>query len=310
MSRTGLTELEAAIVVAKHRNFRAAAAELGMSPTTISSIIRALEARIGVLLFNRTTRSVSLTSAGDAFINRISSSIADISEAIEAAQGHASQPTGTLRINSSITAGHEVLAPLILGYLRLYPGMKLDLVTDSRMVDIVLEGFDAGIRAEASVPAEMVAVPLGFTLDFSVIAAPSYLKDHPVPVTPADLMYHRCIRARSASGGIYRWEFERGEEHLNIDVPGALILDDQSLILKAAISGLGLGYISDAVSRDAVAVGQLEYVLGDWRPGPTPLSVYYPRNRHMPAALRTLIDLIKNRQRDTHEGTTRAKRRC
>jgi DNA-binding transcriptional LysR family regulator len=297
MSRAGLTELEAAIAVAKHRNFRAAAAELSLSPTTISGIIRGLEARIGVLLFHRTTRSVSLSSAGEAFINRISASVADISEAIEAAQSHAGQPTGTLRINTSVTAGHEVLSPLIFEYLRLYPGMKIDLITDSRLVDIVLEGFDAGIRADASVPADMVAVPLGFALDFSVIGAPSYLEEHPAPVTPADLIHHRCIRARSASGGIYRWEFERGDERLNIDAPGALILDDQSIILKAAISGLGLGYISDAVSRDAVATGQLRYVLEDWRPDPTPLSLYYPRNRHMPAALRTLVDLIRSRHR-------------
>lgn len=298
MSRTGLIELEAAIAVAKHRNFRAAAAELGMAPTSLSNIVRALERRIGVLLFNRTTRSVSLTAAGKAFIERVSSSVSNIAEAIEAAQGDANRPSGTLRINSSVTAGHEVLAPIILEYLGRYPAMKVDLVTDSQLVDIVLEGFDAGIRTDASVPADMIAVPLGFALDFSVVAAPSYLRQHPALSTPTDLSNHQCIRARGASGGIYRWEFERNGERLNLDVPGVLILDDQSLILRAALLGLGLGYVSDALSRDAVAAGQLRYVLQDWRPVSSPLSLYYPRTRYTPASLRGLVELIRTRQRN------------
>ncbi len=152
--------------------------------------------------------------------------------------------------------------------------MKVDLVTDSRLVDIVLQGFDAGIRVAESVPADMVAVPLGFSLDFSVVGSPAYLAENPAPQTPSDLLQHRCIRARWAGGGIYRWEFEQGDEKLNIDVPGALTLDEQSLMLKAAVSGLGLAYIADALTRDAVAAGQLRYVLGDWRPKPSPLCLY------------------------------------
>jgi DNA-binding transcriptional LysR family regulator len=206
-----------------------------MSPTAISSI-RNLEARIGVLLFNRTTRSVAVTSAGEAFISRVSGSVMQIAEAIEAAQGLAGRPSGALRINSSVTAGHEILSPLVGEYLRLYPEMKIDLVTDSRLVDIVLQGADAGTRLMDSVPVDMVAVPLGFSLDFSVVGSPAYLARIPEPVTPHELIHHRCVRSRWAGGGIYRWEFERGEEKVNIDVPGALTLDEQSLILKAAIS--------------------------------------------------------------------------
>jgi DNA-binding transcriptional LysR family regulator len=293
MARTGLDDLEAAISVAKHRSFRAAAAELGMSPTAISAIIRNLEARIGVLLFNRTTRSVALTAAGEAFIGRVSGSVAQIVEAIEAAQGFAGRPSGTLRINSSVTAGHAILSPLVLEYLRLYPEMKVDLVTDSRLVDIVLQGADAGIRLMDSVPVDMVAVPLGFSLDFSVVGSPAYLATNFGPATPQELVHHRCIRARWAGGGIYRWEFERGEEEVNIDVPGVLTLDDQSLILKAAISGFGLAYIADELTREAIDAGRLRYVLEEWRPRPVPLCLYYPRNRHTPAALRAFVELIR-----------------
>jgi DNA-binding transcriptional LysR family regulator len=297
MHATGLIELEAAIAVAKHRNFRAAAAEMGMSPTSISSTIRALEARIGVQLFSRTTRSVALTSAGEAFINRVSSSVADIADAIGAARGQADEPRGLLRINSSVTAGHNILSPLITTCLDRYPAIQVELVTDQRLVDIVLQGFDAGIRMTDSVPGDMIAVPLGFSLDFSVVGSPLYFAQHPEPATPHDLMYHRCIRSRWAGGGIYRWEFQRGGETFNIDVPGALILDEQSLILKAAISGLGVAYLADTFTREAVEAGQLKYVLQDCRAKPAPLSLYYPRNRHTPATLRAFVELIRAQAR-------------
>jgi DNA-binding transcriptional LysR family regulator len=292
MARTGLDELEAAVAVARHRNFRAAA-ELEMSPTAISSIIRNLEAdRSSALQQNYpkrcghfSGRGVHQPRVGVGHANR---------QAIDAAQGLAGRPSGTLRINSSVTAGHEILSPLVVEYLRLYPEMKIDLVTDSRLVDIVLQGADAGIRLMDSVPVDMVAVPRGFSLDFSVVGSPAYLARIPEPVTPHELIHHRCARSRWAGGGIYRWEFERGEEKVNIDVPGALTLDEQSLILKAAISGLGLAYIADALTRDAVNAGRLRYVLEEWKPRPVPLCLYYPRNRHTPAALRAFVELIRS----------------
>jgi DNA-binding transcriptional LysR family regulator len=293
MRRTGIIELEAAIAVAKFHNFRAAAAELGMSPTAVSSTIRGLEARIGVQIFSRTTRSVALTSAGKAFIDRISSSVADIDEAIKIAQGHANAPAGTLRISSSITAGHEILSLLILEFLKKNPGISVDLVTDRRFIDIVLEGFDAGVRVVTSIPADMVAVSLGRSLDFVVVGSPGYFSQNPAPVTPADLMNHRCIRTRWANGGIYRWEFERDGEKINVDVPGVITLDEQSLILKAATAGLGLAYISNVFARDLIASGELRYTLGDWTPTSLPLCLYYPRSRHTPAALKALVRSIR-----------------
>jgi DNA-binding transcriptional LysR family regulator len=293
MSRSGFIEFEAAIAVARFRNFRAAATDLGMSPTALSSTIRGLEARIGVQIFSRTTRSVALTAAGNAFIERISSTVADIDEAIRIAQGHAADPTGALRINSSITAAHEILTPLIQDFLNRNPGVSIDLVTNSRLVDIVLEGFDAGIRTASSVPGDMIAIPLGRSLDFVVVGSPRYLSKNPPPLEPSDLVRHKCIRTRWAGGGIYRWEFERDAEKLNIDVPGALTLDEQSLLLKAAVAGLGLACISDAFARDAVASGELQYVLEDWRPPPSPLCLYYPRSRHTPAALEAFVRSVR-----------------
>lgn len=298
MHKTGLIEYETAIAVAKHRSFRAAADELGMSSTAVSSVIRHLEARIGVLLFHRTTRSVSLTASGERFLGRLASSMAEIAEAIEDAKGQAEQPSGTLRINTSVTAGHEIMHPIVADYLQRYPAMSVELVTDSRLVDIVLQGCDAGIRTANSVPGDMIAVSLGFSLDFSVVGAPDYLRMSPEPLTPYDLASHRCIRSRWAGSGIYQWEFEREGKAIRLDVPGSIILDEQSMILNAAKAGFGLAYLADAITRDAVAAGQLRRVLEGWRPPPAPLSLYYPRNRHTPAALRAFVDVIRQNQRE------------
>jgi DNA-binding transcriptional LysR family regulator len=204
---------------------------------------------------------VALTSAGETFLNRVSSSVADIADAIDAARGQANEPQGVLRINSSVTAGHEILSPLIATYLDRHPAMQVELVTDQRLVDIVRQGFDAGVRLTDSVPGDMIAVPLGSSLDFSVVGSPLYFAQHPEPTTPHDLMYHRCIRSRWAGGGFYRWEFQNGDETFNVDVAGALILDEQSLILKAAISGAGVAYLADTFTREAVEAGQLKYIL-------------------------------------------------
>lgn len=289
----GFTEIRAAIAVAEHLSFRAAADALSMSPTALSSNVRALEDRLGIRLFNRTTRSVSLTSAGEEFIASVAPSLAAIEQAMQAAGSHGTRPSGTLRINSSVTGAHEILTPLIQAYMARHPAVQVELSSESRLVDVVLEGCDAGIRLAESVPAEMVAVPLPFGLDFCVVGAPGYLADHPAPRTPLDLAAHSCIRSRASGGGIYRWEFEQNGETLEIDVPGALTLDDQSLMLKAAIAGMGLAYISRAIAAEAIASGRLVTVLEDWVAGSSPLCLYYPRNRNTSAALRALIDLIR-----------------
>jgi len=293
IGRNSIGELMAAIQVAERRSFRAAADNLGISPTALSSNIRALEDRLGVRLFNRTTRSVSLTAAGADFIARVGPALAEIERAAEEAGSHGSAPSGLLRINSSVTGAHQVLAPVLRDFIQRYPLVSVELTTETRLVDIVLNGCDAGVRLEESVPADMVAVPLPFGLDFCVVAAPAYLREHPVPGAPADLLHHRCIRSVLPGGGTYRWEFERGGEALALDVPGNLTLDNQLLLFKAAIEGMGIAYIARSICSDAIAVGRLSPLLEPWMPKSSRLCLYYPHNRNTSPALRALVDTIR-----------------
>ncbi|KRB51335.1 LysR family transcriptional regulator [Rhizobium sp. Root708] len=290
---SGFTELRAAITVAECLSFRAAADALGMSATALSSNVRMLENRLGIRLFNRTTRSVSLTSAGEEFIRRVAPSLNEIERAMDAAGSHGTTPSGTLRINSSVTAAHEILSPLLRDYLGKYPDVHVEVTTETRLVDVVLEGCDVGIRLAESIPADMVAVPLPFNLDFCVVGSPEYLDSNPAPQKPADLIDHACIKAAIPNGSTYRWEFEeQGRAHA-VEVHGSLTLDDQNLMLKAALDGMGLAYISKAVAREAVDLGRLRYVLDDWMPKHSRLCLYYPRNRNPSAALRALISQIR-----------------
>ncbi|MDB5365575.1 MAG: HTH-type transcriptional regulator [Rhodospirillales bacterium] len=291
--KSGLNEFEAVVAVARRGNFRAAAAELGMSTSALSHAVAALEARLGVRLFNRTTRSVALTEAGDQFVARVAPALGEIRFAMEGVNQHRDTPAGTLRINTSLGAAQHLLTPLFLEYVRLYPEMKLELVTEGRLIDIVADGFDAGIRIAEAVPADMIAVSIGPEIRSGIVASPSYLKDKKRPRVPADLMAHRCIRARMASGKIYRWEFERRGQVLTLDVPGDLTLDESGLIREAALAGLGIAYLTDWTVASDVAAGRLVRMLEDWTPPFPGLCLYYPGRRHVPAGLRAFIDLAR-----------------
>jgi DNA-binding transcriptional LysR family regulator len=293
MRNSGLTELEAVLAVSRHRSFRAAATELGISTSALSHAIAAIEARIGVRLFNRTTRSVSPTQAGEQFANGIAPALSAIRTAMEQAGSHRDTPSGTLRINTSAGAARQVMTPIILEYLRRYPDMRVDLVTEGRLIDIVVDAFDAGIRLAESVPQDMIAVPLGPTQRFAVVGAPAYFAEHPAPRTPGDLARHRCIRSRLPSGGIYRWEFERHGESIDVDVQGRITLDEPMLMLEAARAGVGLAYLTEWNVAADLAAGTLVRVLQDWTPAFEGLCLYYPGRRHVPAGLRALIELIR-----------------
>jgi DNA-binding transcriptional LysR family regulator len=295
MRTSALTELEAVLALARRRSFRAAAAELGVSTSALSHTIAALETRIGVRLFNRTTRSVSLTEAGEQFVADVAPAVSAIRNAMEQAGSHRDTPSGTLRINTSAGAAHQLMTPIILEYLRRYPDVKVDIVTEGRFVDIVADGFDAGIRLAENVPRDMIAVSLGPTQRFAVVGAPAYFAEHPVPSTPHDLAAHRCIRIRLSSGRVYPWEFERRGEVLSVDVQGPLILDDAELMLEAARAGVGLIYLSEWNVAADLADGSLERVLEGWTPSFPGLCLYYPGRRHVPAVLRALVDLIRER---------------
>jgi DNA-binding transcriptional LysR family regulator len=292
MKTTGLAELEAVLAVARHRSFRAAANELDVSTSALSHSVAALEARIGVRLFNRTTRSVSLSEAGAQFVDSVAPALSSIRVALEQAGSFRDTPSGTLRINTSVGAAHQAM-PVFIAFLQRYPEMKLDIVTEGRLIDIVVEGFDAGIRLADTVPQDMIAVPFGDKQRFCVVGSPAYFARHAPPRTPADLNRHRCIRTRMPSGAIYQWEFERHGETVRIDGKGALTLDEPGLMLAAARAGLGLTYLTEWTLATDLAAGTLVRVLDDWLPPLDGLCLYYPGRRHVPAGLRALIEMIR-----------------
>lgn len=295
MHKAGIIELEAVLAVATHHSFRRAAVAVGMSPSALSHAVAALEQRMGVRLFNRTTRSVSLSEAGEQFVARIRPALGEISAAMEAANAFRDSPTGTLRINTSEGAASMILEPILLEYVRRYPDMRLDLVTEGRFVDIVAEGFDAGVRAFDDVPQDMVGVRCTGPLRFIVVGSPKYFENRRKPKVPEDLLQHTCIRSRLPSGKWYRWEFEKRGEERRIDVDGPLGLDNSHLMVASALDGMGLIWTNESNVARYVAEGRLVPVLEDWCPYFAGLAVYYPTHRHMSAGLRAFLDLVRER---------------
>lgn len=293
MYRPGLNDLDAVVAIARRGSFRAAALELGMSTTALSSAIGKLEAELGVRLFNRTTRSVSLTSAGRVFVDEIAAPLQDIHGAMETARSQQATPTGTLRINTFATAAREILAPLVLDFIRRYPQVHVDLVTEGRLVDIVAEGFDLGVRAGNLVPSDMIAVPLGRPQRSAVVGSPGYFAAHDRPRTPADLDAHRCIRVRLPNGALYRWHFEKDGQTTQVDVAGPITLDEASLARTAVLEGVGLGYLMEANVRADIEARRLVRVLEDWTPPLSELCLYYPGRRNASAALKAFVALAR-----------------
>ncbi|MBX9454765.1 MAG: LysR family transcriptional regulator [Rhizobium sp.] len=289
MTRSVLVELDAVLSIARHGSFRAAALDLGMSTTALSNSIAKLEQRLGIRLFNRTTRSVSLTDAGRTFVERVGPAMTDIHDAMLAAQSLQEIPTGTLRINAFASAAREVMEPLILAFMKRYPQVHVDLVTEGRLVDIVAAGFDLGLRPADLVPNDMIAVPLGLKRSNAVVASPEFLRAHGRPIVPADLYRFRCIRARLPNNALFRWRFEKDGEPVQIDVQGAITLDESSLVRIAARNGVGLGYVMEADVREDIEAGRLVRVLDDWTPPLAPLAIYYPGRKNPPAAFSAFI---------------------
>ncbi|MFZ6182001.1 LysR family transcriptional regulator [Nannocystis pusilla] len=290
---TGMTELEGVVAVATHRSFRAAAVELGLSPSALSHAIAGLEQRLGVRLFHRTTRSVSLTEAGTHFLARVRPALQEIAGAMRAVDDFRATPRGRLRINASRGAARWALLAPVLEFLRRYPEVQVDLVTEDRLIDIVAEGFDAGVREVDLVAPDMVAVPFGGPVRFAVVGSPAYFARHPRPKLPADLLQHDCIRLRMASGVVYRWEFERRGEALALDVKGRLTLGDDELRRQAALEGAGLAFLSEWSVAADLAAGRLVRVLDDWTPPYPGLCLYYPAARHVPANLRAFLKVLR-----------------
>lgn len=264
-----------------------------MSPTALSSAVAKLEQRLGIRLFNRTTRSVSLTDAGRTFVERVGPAMTDIHDAMLAAQSLQETPTGTLRINAFASAAREVMAPVVLSFLRRYPQVHVDLVTEGRLVDIVAAGFDMGLRSADLVPSDMISLPLGLPRSNAVVASPEFLRLHGEPIVPADLYRFRCIRARLPNQALLRWRFEKDGSAVQIDVQGSITLDEASLVRIAAQHGMGLGYVMEADVRDDLAAGRLVRVLEDWTPALAPLALYYPGRKNPPAAFSAFIQVAR-----------------
>lgn len=291
--KASLSELEAIAAVARHGGFRAAARGLGMSSSALSHAVAALEERLSVRIFNRTTRSVTLSDAGERLVAEVAPALAALDRAIENAGMSSGSVSGTLRLNMAPGAARMLLKPLILEYGRRYPEVEIEIVTDNALVDVIGKGFDAGVRLAEAVPTDMVAVPIIPTIRSLVVGSPAYFRQRPRPLVPGDLLQHRCIRARMASGRLYRWEFARHGQSILIDAPGSLILDATDLMLNAALEGAGLAYISEASVADHIVAGNLISVLEDWSSPYSGLSLYFAQRRQMPARLRALIDLIR-----------------
>jgi DNA-binding transcriptional LysR family regulator len=292
-SRPSLAELISFTTVAAHKSFRKAADELRVSPSTLSHTIRALETRIGVRLLHRTTRSVAITEVGQALLSRVQPLVKELDAALADIDNYRSKPGGTLRVNSNLIGARLLLQLVVPTFLARYPDMHVDLVTEGRLVDIVAEGFDAGIRLTESVPQDMVAVAFGGTSRFVAVAAPTYLKKLGVPRAPLDLLQHSCIRYRMRNGRIYHWEFERRGQSVEVDVRGHLTLDEDRLMIDAAIEGVGIAFVPEQAASEAIARRKLSIVLDDWCPRFPGLCLYYPGHRQIPAGLRAFVDVLK-----------------
>ena len=293
MNKPTLSDLRAFMAVAEHRSFRRAADLLGITRSTLSHAVRGLEDSVGARLLHRTTRSVSLTEAGERLLGRLDPLMSDLDAALEEVAGEQGHATGTLRINGGENAIRLLLQTVVPEFLARYPGVELDLVADGRLVDIVQQGFDAGVRLGEAVPKDMVAVRLGADMRFLTVASPEYLAAHPAPKTPDALMQHQCIRQRLPSGKRYRWEFLKRRQEVAVDVPGALTLDNNQLIVEAAIDGLGIAYVPEPYARAALHDERLVPVLEDWCPTIPGLFLYFPRTRHMSTSLRAFIDMVR-----------------
>ena len=289
----GLATLEAFLAVARHGSFRKAAAERRVSPSALSHVVRGLEDALGVRLFNRTNRSIRLTDAGEQLVARLGPALDDVAGAIEHARAFRSEPAGLLRLNIPRIAGELVIKPLLGRFLAQYPEIRLEIVSNDGLVDIVAEGFDAGIRPGRRLAQDMVAVPVGPPRRFAVVGAPAYLSGREPPLVPQDLHAHACIGRSFPGGARYAWEFAREGEALEVEVSGPLVLDDSALMVAAALDGLGLAFVYEQLVAERVACGDLVRVLEDWCPRLPHFFLYYPGRRQVRAPLRAFIDLVR-----------------
>lgn len=295
-SRADLADFAYFIVIAKHRSFRHAAQELGVSSSALSHAMAALEERRGVRLLNRTTRSVALTAAGEELRSGIEDSMAAIREAAERLNRYRDTPAGRIRINVLEDAVPLLLTPVMPVFAERYPDIEVDISVSNRLIDVVGSGFDAGIRYGGTVPEDMIAQRLSPDIRWIAAAAPAYLAHYGEPATPHDLAEHRCVRIRLGNDQIYEWEFARNGEEIALAVPGPLTADSTHALVGFGLGGAGIIYGAEPVLRSHLDGGGLQVVLSDWAVQGSGFHAYYPGRRQLPTGLRLLIDLIRERQ--------------
>ena len=279
--------------VAEHKGFSAAAAELEVSPSALSQSIRQLETRLGIRLLNRSTRSVSLTEAGEAYLARIGPALGQVVEAGEELNVLQGRPAGTLRLNAARVSIAMVLQPMLARFLQEYPHVQIELTNDEGFVDIVERGFDAGVRMGESVQQDMVAIPLCGPVAMAVVASPAYFKRFAVPRHPDELKLHNCVRFRfSGTGAIYKWEFNVEGRPVEYEIQGGLTISDTMFSLDAALEGIGLAYTFAQLAEPYIRAKRLKRVLTEFSPTFPGFYLYYPSRHNQPTKLKALIEFV------------------
>jgi DNA-binding transcriptional LysR family regulator len=297
MQRGHLDDLVAFLAVARERSFTKAAAKLGVSQSALSHTLRELETRLGVRLLTRTTRSVAPTAAGERLLTTVGPRFEEIEAELAAVGELREKPAGTIRITATEYAADAILLPKLAKLLREYPDIKVEIVIDYGLTDIVAQRFDAGVRSGEQVAKDMISVRIGPDMRMAVVGAPSYFKARPEPKRPQDLIDHNCIKLRLTTlGGLYAWEFEKSGRELKVRVEGQLTLNTTAQMLNAALAGLGLAYVPEDLTAPHVAKGRLKRVLADWCPPYSGYHLYYPSRRQPSAAFALLVDALRHRR--------------
>jgi DNA-binding transcriptional LysR family regulator len=296
MQRGNLDDLLAFLAVGRELSFTKAAAKLGVSQSALSHTIRELEARLGVRLLARTTRSVSPTEAGERLLHSLGPRFDEIEAEIAALSELREKPAGTIRITATDYAAEMILWPKLTKLLRRYPDIKVEIFIDNALVDIVAGRFDAGVRFGEQVAKDMIAVRIGPEVRMAVVGAPSYFGDRSEPKKPQDLIGHNCINLRlPTQGGLYAWEFEKGSRELRVRVEGQLAFNSTFQMLNGAVAGFGLAYVPEDLAKPHIAKGRLKRVLADWCPPFSGYHLYYPSRRQHSPAFALLVDALRYR---------------
>lgn len=294
MKRDDLYNLAAFAAVAEQGSFTRAAAELGMSQSALSHAMKALEERLGVRLLSRTTRSVSTTEAGETLLRSLRPALDEISLGVNAVGALRGKPSGTVRVTATKHAVSSVVLPVLPRFLASHPDIRVDMIVDDNLTDIVAERIDAGIRFGDIIEKDMIAVRIGPDIRMAVVGSPSYFADHPVPKTPRELAGHRCINYRHVrSGGLYAWDFEEKGRPFKVRVEGPLVFNNADLTREAALAGQGIAYVyADEIASD-VRAGRLKRILDKWCPIFPGYYLYHPSRRQTPPALAALIAALR-----------------